>query len=223
MRRREPREWLGLSEASSVLGVSPATLRRWSDTGRVKTFTTPGGHRRFRRATLERLLPGDRHRRPSMTRLGVTPERVTRAYRRHVQRSRADIPWLLALDDRQRELFRERGRRLATALLRYLDVDAPEAQAEQLRDASGEAKDYGRAAAKQGLSLSQTVEGFLRFRAPFISELARVARQRGFDAAEATELLQATEHAMDELLVATMKGHGGNGARRVHRRPRIAR
>ena len=53
------RDWLGLSEASRLLGVSPATLRRWSDAGRLRVFTTPGGHRRFSRATLERLLPAD--------------------------------------------------------------------------------------------------------------------------------------------------------------------
>ena len=62
-------------------------------------------------------------------------------------------------------------------------------------------------AAALGLSLSQTVEGFLRFRAPFHHELAVAARRRGFDAAETTDLLEAAERAMDRLLVATMTGH----------------
>ncbi|HUG28889.1 MAG TPA: helix-turn-helix domain-containing protein, partial [Candidatus Limnocylindria bacterium] len=57
-------DWIGLSAASRVLGVSPATLRRWSDAGRLRVFTTPGGHRRFSRSALERLLPADRSRRP---------------------------------------------------------------------------------------------------------------------------------------------------------------
>ena len=55
------------------------------------------------------------------------------------------------------------------------------------------------------------VEGFLRFRAPFHHELALAARRRGFDATETADVLQATERAMDQLLVATMTGHGGNG------------
>jgi hypothetical protein len=58
------------------------------------------------------------------------------------------------------------------------------------------------------LSLSQTVEGFLRFRAPFHHELAVAARRRGFDTAETTDLLETAERAMDRLLVATMTGHG---------------
>ncbi len=211
-RRSDEHDWLGLTEASSVVGVSPATLRRWSDTGRIKTFTTPGGHRRFSRAALERLLPRDRERRPTFAVLGVTPERVARACRRQVRRSTADVPWLLSLDDRQRELFREHGRRLAASLLRYLDVDRPQEQEKQLKEASAEAAEYGREAAALGLSLSQSVEGFLRFRSPFIAEMAAVARRRGLDTAEATELLQTAEQAMDHLLVATMTGHGAGSA-----------
>ena len=62
-------------------------------------------------------------------------------------------------------------------------------------------------AATLGLSLSQTVEAFLRFRTPFHHELAVAARRRGFDAAETTDLLETAERAMDRLLVATMGGH----------------
>jgi glutamyl-tRNA reductase len=50
-------EWLTLSEACELIGVSPATLRRWSDNGDIRTFTTPGGHRRFARSAIVGLLP----------------------------------------------------------------------------------------------------------------------------------------------------------------------
>lgn len=50
-------EWLTLQEACALMGVAPATLRRWSDNGAIKTFTTPGGHRRFARSALLALLP----------------------------------------------------------------------------------------------------------------------------------------------------------------------
>jgi hypothetical protein len=80
--------------------------------------------------------------------------------------------------------------------------------AHHLKEASGSAAEYGTVAATLGLSLSQTVEGFLRFRAPFHHELAVAARRRGFDTAETTDLLETAERAMDRLLMATMKGHG---------------
>jgi glutamyl-tRNA reductase len=50
-------EWLTLHDACSLVGVSPTTLRRWSDNGDVRTFTTPGGHRRFARSAILDLLP----------------------------------------------------------------------------------------------------------------------------------------------------------------------
>lgn len=50
-------EWLTVREACELLGVSPATLRRWSDNGEITTFTTPGGHRRFARSAILGLLP----------------------------------------------------------------------------------------------------------------------------------------------------------------------
>ena len=46
--QNEQAGWLSLRDASGKLGVSPATLRLWADEGRVESYRTPGGHRRFR-------------------------------------------------------------------------------------------------------------------------------------------------------------------------------
>ena len=40
-------DWLRLSEAATALGVSLNTLRRWSDTGKLVCYRSPGGHRRY--------------------------------------------------------------------------------------------------------------------------------------------------------------------------------
>jgi excisionase family DNA binding protein len=215
------RDWVGLSEASRLLGVSPATLRRWSDAGRLRVFTTPGGHRRFSRSALERLLPADRSRRPSLGSAELTPSRIARTYRRASREAAPELPWVLALTDDQRILFRERGQLLAAGLLRYLDAPDLGTADHHLNEASVTAAEYGRVAAALGLSLSQTVEGFLRFRSPFHHELAVAARRRGFDTAETTDLLEAAERAMDRLLAATMSGHSAASAPR-HSRGRRA-
>ncbi len=218
-RPRADRDWVGLSEASRLLGVSAATLRRWSDAGRLRVFTTPGGHRRFSRAALERLLPADRSRRPSLGGAGFTPSRIARTYRRASRKAAPELPWVLTLSDEQRILFRERGQVLAASLLQYLDATQPETAAHHLKEASVTAGEYGRVAAMLGLSLSQTVEGFLRFRAPFHHELALATRRRGFDTAESTDLLETAERAMDRLLVATMTGHSLASGPRPRRLP----
>jgi len=41
------------SQAARYLGVSLATVRRWTDAGHVACYRTPGGQRRFSRAQLD--------------------------------------------------------------------------------------------------------------------------------------------------------------------------
>ena len=137
----------------------------------------------------------------------MTPTRIAQTYRRASRTAVPELPWVLALTEDQRRLFRERGQFLAAGLLRHLDAPGPESAGHHLEEAAGTAVEYGRVAASLGLSLSQTVEGFLRFRMPFHQELAVAARRRGFDTTETTDLLEAAERAMDRLLVATMSGH----------------
>ena len=199
--------WLGLGSASRLLGISPATLRRWSDSGRIKAYTTPGGHRRFSLAAVEAMLPADRTRRPSMALLGETPDRVWRLLGAHGRRPPARAPWLSWIDEQQRGAFRERGRALAAALLAYLDGSSTREDRERLRECDLAASEYGRIAALAGLSLAEAVEAFLRFRGPFMAEMAGLSRRQRLDTVEATELLQKAEVALDRLLLATMRTH----------------
>jgi excisionase family DNA binding protein len=57
--RADP-EWLTLGEAAKYLGVAQSTIRKWSDSGRLPAFYTPGGHRRFRRSDLDSFLGSSR-------------------------------------------------------------------------------------------------------------------------------------------------------------------
>lgn len=199
--------WLGLGSASRLLGISPATLRRWSDSGRIKAYTTPGGHRRFSRAAVEGMLPADRVRRPTMEVLGETPDRVWRLLGAHVRGSPARAPWFPSIGEQQRDEFRGRGRALAAALLAYLDGSSSREDRERLEQCELAAGEYGRIAASAGLSLAESVEAFLRFRGPFIAEMAGLSRRQRLDTIEATELLQKSETVLDRLLLATMRSH----------------
>lgn len=49
-------DWLTLGQAAKYLGMAQSTIRKWSDSGRLPAFYTPGGHRRYRRADLDRFL-----------------------------------------------------------------------------------------------------------------------------------------------------------------------
>lgn len=198
-------EWLGLGEAARLLGVTPNTLRRWTDRGHVGSFTTPGGHRRFARATIEALLPPSRSRRPHLADLGASGARIAAAYRRTSPGGDA-ASWLDGIGEDERQRFRERGRRMVECLLAHLDADTPGPALANLREASDHAVDYGAQTAALGASLSEAIDAFVRFRQPFVEQLAETARSRGLDTREAIELLTDAESANDRLLVAFVDG-----------------
>ncbi|HWW91132.1 MAG TPA: helix-turn-helix domain-containing protein [Solirubrobacteraceae bacterium] len=49
------------SQAAVYLGISLATIRRWTDAGHISCYRTPGGQRRFSLAQLEDFI-GSMHR-----------------------------------------------------------------------------------------------------------------------------------------------------------------
>ena len=44
------------SQAARYLGVSLATIRRWTDAGHISCYRTPGGQRRFAREQLDAFI-----------------------------------------------------------------------------------------------------------------------------------------------------------------------
>jgi excisionase family DNA binding protein len=54
--RNERRLVFTSSQAAVYLGVSLATIRRWTDAGHVGCYRTPGGQRRFSREQLDEFI-----------------------------------------------------------------------------------------------------------------------------------------------------------------------
>lgn len=194
-----------MGEATILLGVSSATLRRWADAGRIATYTTPGGHRRFERAALLSLLPQRSHpsdevgSRPADRRLG--PGRAPRGPR--VARPEG---WLATVPDAAREPLRGHGLRITNALLTYLE--APQGEREVAMDVARQAATaYGWIAGSIGASMREAIETFQGFRIPFVREVAAAAGRQALDAAQTSALLVTATEAMDHLLEASMHGH----------------
>jgi excisionase family DNA binding protein len=197
-------EWLTLGQAQELLGLSSSTLRRWGDSGEVRTFVTPGGHRRFSRSSIEALLPRPPSTRPSLVQLGETSTRMARAYRKAT--IKAEVPWLERLGSRERSRFRDEGIRTAETLMAAIDLPEGPERRRLIATAAEASIRYGRAAAGAGLSASLTVETFLRFRSPFLGEMSSAARRRDLDAAATAQLIEAATAALDELMVAMLRG-----------------
>jgi excisionase family DNA binding protein len=44
------------SEVAKLFRVDPKTVTRWASSGRIRSSSTPGGHRRFRESYVHELL-----------------------------------------------------------------------------------------------------------------------------------------------------------------------
>lgn len=194
-----------IHEASSLIGVSEATLRRWAEAGDVEAFVTPGGHRRFTRTAVLNLLPRPQRRHRTLRQLGGTPERIVRTYRREL--TATNIRWLPALDEAERAAFREPGRRMLAGVLGYLDAATEAEGAEDLASARAAAAEYGRLARLRDIGPADATEAFLSFRSPFLEELATIARRRRIESSEAISLIIAAASVFDRLLLALLEGY----------------
>jgi len=201
-------ELLALGPASRLVGVDPDTLRRWADDGRVEVSITPGGHRRFHRRSLERLLRAGTDERATLARLGGTPQRLTAAYRRTYRTTRATAPDpVRAVPEDDRAAWRDSGRELVTALVRHLDAAEAAERDDALAAASTLAQDLGRRLAGSGSSLTEAVGLFVAARRPFLAELGALARRRSLDARQLADLFDAASGALDSCLLRFIEGH----------------
>jgi excisionase family DNA binding protein len=207
----EPRsssEWLSLGPASRLVGVDPDTLRRWADTGRIRAFTTPGGHRRFARADLARLRDAGRAGRRSLATLGATPERVARAYARSYRGGGSGSIPEVGTDDRQ--AFRRDGRELVATLLAYLDTTNVERRAELERHATGMVRATAARLTASDVPMSKAVEAFVSARQPILAALASLGRRQILSAPAITALYSEAAELLDRLLLRFLEAFESN-------------
>lgn len=200
-------EWISIREASALIGVSVATLRRWCDAGHVPVFTTPGGHRRFSRDAVLSLLPVGWETRPTAAE-GPAAMTIVGGYRRANRRTWELPEPLTTIDPRQRAELRRHGREMVTALVDALDAPLLD-EATQHARACVAAAACGRIAGECGMTLPQTLAVFVRFRAPFLHGLSAVCQRRGLAGPAATTLLERASNMIDRLLPAVVAGFEG--------------
>lgn len=118
---KSPSPWLGLNEAARQLGVHPATLRRWADDGEIPVMITPGGHRRFALAELDRFSEEHQQLRVVAGIEQVWADQVLDETRRQISAQR-NAAWLSPFDEQQREHKRDLGRQLLNITLKYISL-----------------------------------------------------------------------------------------------------
>ena len=146
--------WLSLTEASKRLSVHPATLRQWADRGRIRTFRTPGGHRRFSGEDVDALAA------ESAPELALFMNALVGQARLATSAGKlASEPWYARFDDAAKERQREVGHDLMRVLVAYLG-DTEKGWFAEVEDLGDR---YARLAHDVGLSLGDAMRAFHLF------------------------------------------------------------
>ena len=188
--------WVSLRRACEILGVDESTIRRWADTGRLRVYRTPGGHRRFSLGNLEEMVAGEGKHRGS-----DEVERIAVAkIRRHLQRARQqEHGWYATLSDSNRQRLRDLGRRLVEMAGEYLDKRTR--RSGLLDEALEIGGAYGSVLMDAGLPLPSAVGAYIGFRKTIDETTRQTASRESLPVEEALEAMGQVHALGDQVLL----------------------
>jgi excisionase family DNA binding protein len=197
--------WITLGQACKLLGVNESTLRRWADAGHVRSFRTPGGHRRFSEEDLRHLVSGQTSSGRGEPYTSIGSLALTRI-RRRLQRGRSQSAhWYSELNEADRDEMRPLGRRLTNLVSEYLTRGARRANV--LDEARGIAHEYGALLVRDGMGLRDAVEAFTFFRKGLDETAMEEAQKSDLTADKAMELWDLLSNLGDQVLLSIAESY----------------
>ena len=152
---------LTLSEAAGRLNVHPATLRRWADNGDILVVITPGGHRRFPIAEIERLS-GDHTVTESSEEVGSSLVAAALSNARSEIAQHPDYAWTADMSETERIQMRSMGRHVMSLLERF--VAEGEDDSHLILAAKSMGREYASSTRGIGMNLSAVLQAMTFFR-----------------------------------------------------------
>jgi excisionase family DNA binding protein len=182
-----------------MLGVNPATLRQWTDAGRLGVYRTPGGHRRFSAAEVAALRRApDAHRGADLPAALVA--QLQARYRALGHSSSTHHGWLAELGTDTRDELRALGDELLAELGQLIGTPSPTGRRTGLAAARRIGARYAAIAARAGVDVGQIVEAYVMFRRPLLEVLANSITRYPETGAEIGPIMRRAERLMDEVL-----------------------
>lgn len=195
---------ISISEASQMLGVNEATLRQWTDDGRLKAFVTPGGHRRYSKSDLKKFM-GLSHRVLGIKDLVSELEDTTSRHREIERNFVSGASQPVKPDVAHQRQLSDLGRRLLNLTSRY--ISEPAQREEILAEARKVGNSFGRVLAELQLPLTASVEAFLMHRAAIMQAAANLMCKRESYGGRIAESIPLANRFLDETLVAMIASH----------------
>ena len=195
---------ISISEASQILGVNEATLRQWTDEGKLDAFVTPGGHRRYSRSDLKKFTRSC-HKTIGIKDLVIEIEDTTTRHR-EIARTFFDSSSQISRPDQEtQKKLADLGRRLLTLTSRH--VSEPASRDDTLRDAREVGASFGRLLAELGLPLTSAVSAFLMHRDPILQAASHLMAKREAQGSRIMDAIPLTNRFIDETLIAMISSH----------------
>lgn len=202
--------WLPIGAASRLVGVGPDTLRRWADAGKVQSYQTAGGHRRFLRSSLEAITSTSHRPRYETGQLPDAASTIVGDVQRRMQRTGyAGMPWQSRLSAEQRADFRRWGQRTFNLVIEFVAATKRRERELLLAEAERMGSLYGHEASAAGLSLAEAVEAFLFYRSPVLEAILAHLRRRVAEVSQVTAAVREANAAIDQVLVALVASYRG--------------
>ncbi len=196
--------WVNLGRACEILGVNESTVRRWADSGELRCFRTPGGHRRFAEGDLVAMTDGG----------APQPEReletaAVNRIRRQLHSGSKDAAWYQTIEGSERDELRPLGMRLVALVGDYISRRQRRTQVEHEVDEIGH--QYGHILHERGTPLLRAVEAFTFFRRSLDETAKQLAERKSMSADEAARARAAIAGLADRVLLGVTAAYDTTG------------
>ena len=204
--------WLSLGEAARRLNVHPTTLRRWASNGDIPVMVTPGGHRRFAPADVERIAQSHHgvQRVPDIKKIFASEA---------LQKTRREIgqpeqqAWLTRFSDEERARHRQLGKRLMGVMLQYV---SQQDDATELVDEAGRIGiEYGKAALQMGTPLRDALKASMFFRDALVDTTLHLPEKVRIRPEAKSRLLQRINEILNTVQLAIAEVYDGDKTDRL--------
>ncbi len=199
---------VGISEASQNLGVSEATLRQWTDEGRIKAFVTPGGHRRYSKEELEGFLVSHENLLDVKDLVGKL-EKTAETHREIGAAFLNSTVWYERMSVEHKKLLATLGRQILNLMMAYMA--SPDKKTEVLATAREIGAGFGDMLASEGVPLTDSVQAFISHRDPISHIISEMLRKKELVGPGVLAAMPLMEQVMDSALVSLVEAHQLHG------------
>jgi excisionase family DNA binding protein len=179
--------------------VSESTIRRWADSGEIRSYRTSGGHRRILEEDLKSIIAN-----AGVTAAARDTDRISdialARVKRRITRGRQgrSLDHFATMSPDAIDRLRLLGRQVVDLFARYIASDSKKERFTE--DARTIGREYGRSLVGENIGLTSAVATFNSMRRSLEETASQIAVEAGLSTEEAVEAVEDTLELADQIL-----------------------